>query len=54
MSERQDPEQGAELEAIVDAFVTRYHTDNPVRAEDLVDGHPEIAEELAEHPEFCS
>ena len=48
MSERQDSDPGAELDAIVDEFVTRYHTDNPVRAEDLVDDHPEIAEELAE------
>ena len=48
VSERQDSDPGAELDAIVDEFVTRYHTDNPVRAEDLVDDHPEIAEELAE------
>ena len=48
MSERRNSEQAARLDAIVDEFVSRYHSESPARAEDLVDAHPEIAEALAE------
>ncbi|MHC5110463.1 MAG: protein kinase domain-containing protein [Planctomycetota bacterium] len=47
MSEPRSASGTSRIDEIVDEFVARYHSDNPLRAEDLVDAHADMAEQLA-------